>query len=272
MTGEKIEFEQAASSQESPEQRRERSTIQFPYGDLEDAENIASAIHENAGDKCTVEQLATYVRQSPSSGTFRLRLSTASIFGLTENQRGEVALTDLGRRILDPAQQRKARVEAFLRVPLYQAIFNKYTGYMLPPTKALEREMANMGVSSKQTDKARQAFERSAQRAGFFEHGNDRLTMPARLDGPPPETKPLGEVQDRERRAGGGGGGGMDPFIQGLIARLPQTDEEWPMRKRAEWLQAAEQVFKLIYTGGEDGKIAITYQQSGRPGVDDSDQ
>lgn len=260
MTGEKVDFEQAATDTQAAEQRRERSTIQFPYGDLEDAEEIASAIHKNAGDKCTVEQLAAYVRQSATSGTFRLRLSTASTFGLTENQRGEVALTELGRRILDPAQQKRARVDAFMRVPLYKAIYDKYNGYMLPPPKALERETANLGVSPKQTNKARQAFERSAQRAGFFTQGIDRLVLPPGLDALS-ETEEIEDQEKEHKRFGGGGGGGdgLDPFIQGLLKRLPQADTEWPMRDRAEWLQAAEQVFKLIYKGGTDGKITIAF-------------
>lgn len=266
MTGEKIDFEQTASDRQAVDQKRERSTIQFPYGDLEDAEYIAGAIHANAGDKCTTDQLAAYVKQSATSGTFRLRLSTTSTFGLTENQRGEVVLTDLGRRILDPAQQRKARAEAFMHVPLYQAIYNKYKGFMLPPAKALEREIANLGVSTKQTGRARQAFERSAQRAGFAEHGNDRLVMPAGLE---TQTKTMEiektEKEKKENGSGNGGcGGDLDPFIQGLLKRLPQADDSWPMQKRVEWLQAAEQIFKLIYKGGDDGTITIQYVGSTR--------
>lgn len=262
MTGEKVEFDQAPTDKQQAEQRRERSTIQFPYGDLEDAENIAASIHENAGEKCTVQQLAAYVNQSPTSGTFRLRLSTASTFGLTENQRGEVALTELGRRILDPAQKKKARVEAFLRVPLYEAIFNKYNGYMLPPIKALEREMNALGVSSKQTDKARQAFERSAQRAGFFAHGNDRLTMPAKLEVHTPQTIKL-DKGESPKSAGGGGDGGegkLHPLIEGLIKALPDPDSEWPVERRVKWLQAAAYNFDLVYCreDNETGEISVS--------------
>jgi hypothetical protein len=247
MTGEKVDFEQAAAEKVA-DSRRERSTIQFPYGDLEDAEAIASAIHRNAGDKCTAEQLATYMKQSPTSGTFRLKVATASTFGLTDNKCGEVALTELGRRILDPNQQRRARTEAFLGVPLYAAIFNKYNGYMLPPPKALEREMDALGVSAKQTDKARQAFERSASRAAYFEHGGDRLTMPAKLDSGP-ETLRVDSNENQNKRAGGGSGGGGDfpPLIQGLIERLPPPDSVWPVQKRKQWLQTAENIFSLIY-------------------------
>ena len=32
------------------------------------------------------------------------------------------------------------------------------------------------------------------------------------------------------------------------------------MNDRAQWLKAAEQVFKLIYTGGDDGVITIDYE------------
>ncbi len=72
---------------------RERSTIQFPYNDLDDAADLAKVL----------DQLAGYLKQSITSGTFRLRVSNASTFGLTENERGEVRLTELGRRIADAA-------------------------------------------------------------------------------------------------------------------------------------------------------------------------
>ncbi len=252
MTGEKVDFEKASADQ-TADIRRERSTIQFPYGDLEDAENIANAIHHNAGDKCSTEQLAAWLKASPTSGTFRLKLSTASTFGLTENQRGGIALTELGRRILDPAQQRRARVDAFLKVPLYAAIYEKYKGYMLPPPKALERDITGLGVSPKQADKARQAFERSAKRAAFFENGTERLVMPARLDGIAPETKKVEEERQTTKQGGGSGNGGdgLHPFIQGLLATLPPAETVWPIAKRKKWLSTAENIFALIYFENE---------------------
>src|SRR2546430_14951345 len=84
---------------------RERSTIQFPYNDLDEAVAVAKAIHENAGVSATIDQLAAYMKQSMKSGAFRLRVSNAAIFSLTDNERGEVRLTPLGRRIADPSQE-----------------------------------------------------------------------------------------------------------------------------------------------------------------------
>src|SRR6516164_10710567 len=141
--------------------KRERSTISFAYSDLEDAVGVAQAIHGNAGTSCTLSQLAAFLDQPISSGAFRARISNAAIFGLTENARREVSLTALGRRIADPAAELAARVDAFLYVPLYLRIFEHHDGYTLPGAAPLQKFMREVGVSPKQTGKARQAFMRS---------------------------------------------------------------------------------------------------------------
>jgi len=119
-----------ASAQESSEDadKRQRSTIQFPYSDLDDAVTIAKAIHDSAGLECTIDQLAAYLRVSVSSGAFRVRAANTATFGLTENERGSIRLTDLGRRISDTTQETAARVEAFLTVPLYARVYEHFKG------------------------------------------------------------------------------------------------------------------------------------------------
>lgn len=238
-------------------QSRERSTIEFPYGDLDDALEIARAIYENAGTKCSPDQLAGFMHQTVSSGAFRTKVGTSRIFNLIETERGSVSLMPLGRRIVDPSQKQAAQADAFLSVPLYRAIFDKYKGHMLPPRAALEREMANLGVAQKQTDRARQAFERSAEQAGFFAHGSDRLISPSGLDRP--ETAPIENISSSfEERPGGGNGNGeppMHPFIRGLLDTLPPPESEWSVTDRAKWLETAANIFGLIYVG--KGRIKI---------------
>ena len=172
-------------------------------------------------------------------------------------------LTTLGRGVVDPGQEQKARAEAFMLVPLYKSLFEKFNGYTLPPTTALEKEITQLGVSPKQTARARQAFERSAMQAGYYQHGSDRLVEPAFKDSP--NTKPLPEPDEKLASADGdrGNGNGHHPFIAGLIKELPQPKTDWSMNDRAQWLKAAEQVFKLIYTDGGDGTIMIEYQLAG---------
>jgi hypothetical protein len=238
--------------------KREVSSIQFPYNDLDDAVAVARAIHEVGGQSCQWEQLAAYLKAVPTGGAFRFRLQQARIFGLMAYDKGTVSLCPLGQRILDPSQEAAAKADAFLNVPLYKAIFDRYKGYTLPPTAALERDMASLGVSSKQTDKARQAFDRSARQAGFYWAGADRLTLP--VTKAKPDTRPAEQPPSSEEHgnggAGTGGGNGYHPFIEGLLKTLPKTGDNWPVRDRAKWLKLAANAFDLIYEG-DGGEIEI---------------
>lgn len=236
----------------------DRSTIKFPYGDLDDAIAVAKSIHDNAGTSCTTDQLAAYMNHTASSGTFRVKLATASLFGLVKNANATNTITELGRDILDPGKEAKSKVTAFFNIPLYVEVHDKYKSGMLPPTVALEREMVNLGVASKQADKARQAFERSAESAGFFAHGKERLVMPAVNSSPPPQKPDPPKDPNLNKYSGGGSGGGdMHPFIAGLFQSLPQPNTQWDVKDQVKWLQTASNIFSMIYESSDDAQIMI---------------
>lgn len=229
----------------------ERSTIEFPYLDLQNSFEIAEGVHQVGGSSCDWDQLAAHFKQAAQGGGFRLRLICAKAFGLVVYDRGKISLTNLGLRSVDPQQQKSVKVEAFLNVPLYKAVYDKFRGNTLPPVAGLEREMVTMGVAKKQADKARQAFQRSAKYAGFFEFGADRLVspsvnggsiQPAAADPAPPSEKSKSGGDD------GGGGGQYHPFIQGLLQKLPEPDSDWPLESRKKWLATAANIFGLMYT------------------------
>jgi hypothetical protein len=233
--------------------KREISSIAFPYGDLEDAVSFAKAIHAVGGQECLIEQLAGYLKVAPTGGAFRARMAHPRTFGLVEYDRGSVKLTDLGLRIVDGTQEDAAKVDAFLTVPLYRAIYDRYKGYTLPPPAALEREMAALGVSSKQTDKARQVFDRSAKQAGFYWAGTERLTLPvtkSRL-----ETRPLEQPEPPIFGNGGGGGGGgggselthLDPLLIELLKKIPAVSDGWPEKQRLRWFKTFAMNVSQIY-------------------------
>ena len=247
MAGNTVDLTSAEARKEGAG-KYDRSTIAFPYTDLEDAFSVVDAIHANAGTGCSVDQLAAYLKHSAKSGAFRLKLSTARIFGLVETEKGMVSLTPLGRRAVDMTLRGPAGRDAFYEVPLYLAVFQKYTGHLLPPVAALEREMAGLGVAKKQTHKARQAFERSAEQAGFFEQGHDRLVEPTFRGQTEPQPLPTAP-KPMYGGGGGGGGGGKDlhPFIVGLLDTLPPPATTWSKQDRQKWLQTAENIFALIY-------------------------
>ncbi len=255
MNGEKATSTEAGKTKETDS--RQRSTIGFPYMSLKDAIELAEAIHGNVGlGECDDDQLAAWTNQSTKSSGFRVQISSARQFGLiTSDAAGKYRLTDLGSMAVDPNRAREAKAQAFLNVPLYRSIFEKYRGGVLPSqAAALEREMVGMGVSDKVKDRARQTFERSAEQAGYFEHGRNRLVMPAVLTSKA-APEPVAAEEDRPSNGGGGGGGGpppgVDPIIQGLLARLPPSGQVWPKVERQLWLQLLEGSFGLIYKDSE---------------------
>ncbi len=274
----KIENASAGAPQSQDGKRvYERSTIEFPYNDLDDAVEIAKTIHSNAGMSCTLDQLAAYLHVAMTGGAFNGRVANAGTFRLAKRSGGAVTLGPIGLRIVDPNTEAEARADAFLGVPLYSAIYEKYRGYTLPPPAALEREMQLLGVAAKQTDKARQAFMRSAKQAGFFTHGEDRLVRPSFGAAPttkPIETPPEEKPKEKPRNNGNEPPDGLHPFIMGLLRSLPKAafdddgtpQTEWPASARVKWLQTAANIFDLIYKGegGIEVRSAMA-QRSPRP-------
>ncbi|SOD99890.1 hypothetical protein [Caenispirillum bisanense] len=259
---------------EDVSQGRFRSTIEFPYNDLETSIQIANILFNRFGSKASSDQVAGQLGQVASSGTFRLKLSAARMFGLVEVQRGEVELTQLGQRIVDPSTELAARAEAFLSVPLYREIHERYQGRLLPEAGGLENAMASLGVSPKQKDKARQAFERSALQAGFFAHGKNKLVRP--------HVQHLNELNERTVRddeeeatsesdelvqpapvssKASGGIEQLHPFVQGLLQTLPSPESQWPLEKRVKWLQTAANIFSLIYPDDGSASIRVTLDE-----------
>ena len=159
--------------------RRERSTIAFPYSDLESGIVIARALLDHGGGEGDLNSLAAWAgHDSSKSGTFRNKVYSSRSFGLVEIDKTAVRLTSLGHDILDSEREATARGDAFLAVPLYQAIYEAHNGKLLPRDAGLENKMHSLGVAKKQVSKARQVFARSAEQAGFFAFGRDRLVKP----------------------------------------------------------------------------------------------
>jgi hypothetical protein len=261
MTGEKVNFQEAASaaaaSKETNKDAREMSTIDFPYVALDGAIEVAKALYSRcAFGSCDQDELAAQMGQT-LSGAFRQKTSAARTFGLiSKDGRSAFVLTDLGKRIVSSENERAAKVDAFLSVPLYVQIYEKFRGHNLPPPKALEREMETLGVSGKVADRARQSFEKSAQLAGFFDSGKERLVRPrmettsavatetSQTSAPPP-------APESPQRSFSGGGGNMppeiDPILLGLISKLPPSGSNWPKSKRKLWLAILENSLELVY-------------------------
>jgi hypothetical protein len=263
VTGEVVnEVQEVPQAQEAA--KRERSTIVFPYGDLTDAISVAKGIHTVGGTNCQIDQLAAQLDHTVTSGAFQQRLNTARIFGLLTNSKGRVTLTPLGTRIVDHQQEKAAKVESFLSVPLYKKVYEHFKGTTLPPASGLDATIEEFGVSAKQRETARRAFQRSAMQAGFFEISQDRLTYPSMKGTGESAASAHSEDQraaeGKRKTSNGAGGDGGDgtshPLIEGLIKALPAPGE-WPLDARRKWLQAAAMNFDFVYTDSTNTQGSI---------------
>jgi hypothetical protein len=258
----------------SAKRSRDVSQVGFPYNDLESAIGVARAILHNGGSQLSRDQLAGALGQSPASGSFIIKVSSAKQFGLVDSRDGKFQLTDLGFSILDKNElrEKQARVQAFLNIGLYKKLYDDFKGKQLPPRPhGLEHTLVQIGVTPKQKGNARLAFEKSAKQAGFFNVDPDRLIEP--VIAPTQVLRPPLHIDGESFGVGNAGssagdGGfspsppsgksGLDPLIQGLLSRLPNPGESWSPDKRQKWLQTLAANLEMIYPPNDDSPTEDT--------------
>ena len=178
-----------------------RSELSFPYADLESCVELAQTILSKAGTSCDQGELAAWMNQSASGGTFRTRISAAKMFGLIDTGQGRATLTQLGREAVDDSgNERAARVQAFLNPELFAKMYEQNKGHALPPPAAIERQMEQFGISPKQKERARQTFMKSATYAGFIDSSTGRFVKPGNVGGSREEAS---GAQERDQIAAG---------------------------------------------------------------------
>lgn len=231
--------------------KREVSTVRFPYADLFAAEEIAKGVSAY-GVSAAINDLAGHMNATATSGTFRSKVAAAHTFGLVvPDGPGRLRLTDLGRSIIDLQTQALARAQAFLNVELYSIVFEEFSGRQLPRGTALENFMINAGVAQKQAPRARQAFQRSAEEAGYFRAGKDRLTRP-----------PVLPAQESDQDEGQQGNGQEDakpprgladhPLLKALWETLP-AQKPFTAEQRRRFFTTLAFNIDYVYDAAPDG-------------------
>jgi hypothetical protein len=247
------------ASEKKEKGRRQRGEIGFVYVPLSEAVSVARALLDLGGVPCDRDQLAAKMGHS-LSGAFVNKMSAARQFGLTELSQGKIKLTQLGHAILDADRSAAAKAAAFLGVELHRRIYETFRNTLLPPSPAgLEQAIAEFGVPGKQKDKARRAFESSAEQAGFFAHGRDRLVAPViskawnehpkkpeseetQVHNAPPKPEDDRVVLPAPAD---------HPFVKGLLLSLPtKLQSNWTANDRVKWLRTAADAFDLMFCGG----------------------
>ena len=208
----------------------------FPYEPLDRSLDLIDHLYNTHGTECPVDALAESLGTSPLSGSFRVRVSAARKFGLLARQPNVAKLTDTGRRALNPSRRDEALVEAFLHVPLYKQLYNKFHDTPLPEPAGLDSQMIELGVPEKSADRVRRAFLKSATTAGLFDASHNRLVKPTNTqDASDPVDDAVPESASKR-----------DSPI--LIAIWDDRPAEGCTRgELQEWFDILQQAFKWVY-------------------------
>ena len=236
----------------TPSVERDSSSIAFPYVNLKETIVVARAVHQS-GVALSRDQIAGALKVASGSGNFSIKLGAARMFNLLEAVGGKYQLTETGHNVLssNETEAQMGRRDAFLSVPLYKRAFSEFRGRTLPGRPlGLEQSFVSFGVAPKQKTRARWAFESSAQFAGFFAGGKDRLVEPiitataqaqaGSMTKDHDRTDVL-DVQDTDDPL-------QEQLIQGLLKRLPKAGTDWDYAKRVQWLRLFASVFDMVYT------------------------
>ena len=241
---------------------RDRSTIQFPYLNLEAVIPLPKTVYAWGARTCERGQLAGQLNMAADGGQFRQKLQNARTFGLLTYSGQNVELTEIGVQLCDPATEKEALVRAFLSVPLFEQVYEALRDRRLPPDAAIQRQMVEMGVAPKQAQRARQVLKSSARTAGFFEIASDRLVRPhtSGLNGPHGQS----DASKTENNKPGNGDeppprGPNHPLIEALLAEMPEAGTQWEKDHCVTWLRMLLLSLGMIYENrNELQEIEIT--------------
>jgi hypothetical protein len=165
-----------------------RTGVRLPRVHLANVVGLLEKAYEH-GRSPSVTQVASAVDQQLNSGAFRNRMAAAAHFGLLTPTRGRVQITDLGMRVLDADQRPAALVEAWMQVPVFKSVFDRFDGNRLPPPSGIEAELKDLGVPSKNAVVVRRVLMTSAETAALLNPARDRLVLPT-ISAVPPMQEP----------------------------------------------------------------------------------
>ena len=238
-----------------------RSGMNSPYFDLESSIKVAEAIYNKGGGACAPDQLAAWLEyKSTRSGTFLTRVSAANKhFGLIDSEGDRFIVTERAKKILAPVMPNdavEAKADAFLAVPLFAKVYERFRGSQLPPEVGLKNLFENtFKVLPDRVAQAVRVFLNSAEQAGFFATTGDRsrLVRPAAANVPPQTIVEAAKVEQPpppEKPKGGGGDGptgGVHSAIIGLLRELPPPGAPWSAQKKQRFMDAFKATVDFIY-------------------------
>jgi hypothetical protein len=209
-----------------------------PKVDLAPSLEVAKAIHEHAGT-AAAEQIAAFLGYASSkNGAYLNRVASARLFGFVEGNSPTIKPTRLALKIIEPAtdeEASKARLQAFLNVPLFNAFFQAHKGHPLPKKQGVDNLLKReYGIPEGQASFARARLLRSAEQAGLFKIKADRMLEPPHAGGAGDESPPPGDQGQMQPPPGDGHDEAFPTVIQAILEQVP-WESDWTPEEFQDW-------------------------------------
>jgi hypothetical protein len=257
-------------------------TTKYANYDLDSCIEVARAL-DGLGGLASGDELAIRLGYSgKNNGAFLSRLASARLYGLVDGQSDQLRPSALAVSILRPdykETEAKARLEAFERVPLNEAVLNAYHGKALPDATGLRNALqVQWHVNSNNAGSVLARLMDSAEQAGLFSTAGDRTrmirpTLGRGAGSPSADSHPKHEYDQHDREDRNGQARHVPPaqadarrnkLIDGVLDELPELGGTWSEDELQQWLSFLESALRVVYrlprpaegttTGGEGGR------------------
>jgi len=224
--------------------RQYLSQTDVPRHSLDDALRIPRALADNFGKYPTKPlSVADALGMTPTSGTFRMLCGASIAYGLTDGgyNANEIALTDLGRKVVAPLREGEdeyARRTAFVKPRVINEFLNRYNESKLPPKRIAQNVLEEMGVPSSSTGEVFDFICDGAAKLGLLREikGNSYVDLDR-------------EINNATQANGSDVTGGMDDLDSQVDYVEEASNDE----------TANEQVTSSAVTTGSNKRVFITH-------------
>ncbi|MGN0419826.1 MAG: hypothetical protein ACI4E4_05170 [Acetatifactor sp.] len=160
---------------ETVDNKRERSAL-YPMYTAEECFEIIELIDKLGGKVYSNSSVAQALGMSEKTNSFRAKISTLRQYGLISGNQGTIRLTSIANDYLYPTrdeQKKDAKLQAFLGVPLYKKLVERYENQALPSADKLSNILLGkeFGLTKATKDSAVENFMKSLEQLELISNG-----------------------------------------------------------------------------------------------------
>lgn len=149
-------------------------SIDYPRASLKNCIALCDAVNE-LGGSCSAALAADKLNKAHSSGAYSALVGSAVKYGLLNNKKGQLEVTQLYRDIklsYDENEMRKATQRAFLTPPLFAGIYGRFDNKTLPVSHFEKMLIREFDVPDNFASRLANYFLEGAKQSGLLGEGN----------------------------------------------------------------------------------------------------